>query len=108
MVNRFDFFYGFDFLFDYRINRILDNRLEEEIRFTEQDIQIGPAVFLGIIFHINEKIYISTQAGFDFLVKHNRQKTEDDRGFGSDELMKFNEFNFETHVPRSIYLFFKF
>jgi len=108
MTDRFELFYGFDFLMGYRINHIKDERRNETLFFTEQEVQLSPITFLGLIFHINEKLYISTQAGFNFLFNHNWQKTVDESGFISDEVEKLNEFSFETGVPNSIYLFFKF
>jgi len=108
MANRFDLFYGFDFSLGYKINKVTAKRANDEISFTEQDIQFGPSIFLGAIFHINKSICISTQAGFEFLYNYNHQRTKDERRFVTDEVMEVKTFNFETHVPKILYLFFRF
>lgn len=105
----FDLFYGFDFSLGYRINRISSERSNgDELNFREQNVQLGPNIFIGGMFHIHKNLYVSTQAGFDFLYENNRQRTKDERIMVSDKVDKLNGFEFNTHVPKSLFLFFKF
>lgn len=109
LLTRFDFIYGYDFILGYNFTSIENEGFGDDvITFTNHQLIFGPEVFLGVIFHINERLYISTQASINFLYDNNRQKVEDSSNFLPDDTEKTNGFNFQTNIPKSLHLFFKF
>jgi len=109
LLNRFDFMYGYDFIFAHNLSRVQNKDFSRDVvTLINRQYIFGPEVFVGVFFHINEKLYLSTQGGFNFLYDNSQEKLLDSSNFLPEDKEKTNGFSFRTIIPKSIHLFLKF
>lgn len=107
MARKFALYYGFDVAVNYLRSRS-ESSFSSGSLFVIEDktIQYGAGPALGIMYHINSNISVSTEA-FAYFFLFNRERKEPNPTGG---IFSFSETGtrFQPVVPSSLYLCFKF
>lgn len=107
MARKFALYYGVDFALNYFIERSESSFFSGTVFvIKDKTIQYGAGPALGLMYHINSNISISTEAfAYFFLFKRERSEPGPT---GVDNTITESGTRFQPIVPSSLYLCFKF
>jgi hypothetical protein len=107
MARKFALYYGIDLAFNY-FNERSESGFLSSSTFVVEDrtIQFGLGPAIGIMYHINKNISVSTEA-FAYFFINNRKQTEPSP-LGGSVVFTEKGTSLQPVVPSSLYLCFKF
>ncbi len=108
MARKFALYYGIDVAVNYFNERSEAGFLSSSsFVIKDRTFQYGLGPALGIMYHINKNISVSTEA-FAYFFLTNRKRSEPNPLGGNDVVLNENGSSLQPVVPSSLYLCFKF
>jgi hypothetical protein len=107
LTPRFSFYYGFDAVLQYELERVDFNTGGGRIELGSNSTGFGAGPLMGLMFHLTPKILLSTESNLYGIASSGKEKDQTDPAIPPTE-QRTRQFELIPTIPNSLYVFFRF